>query len=97
MGRDGHGHYFADSQLALVNVREELVLKKQEVGGVLFNLNAECLREKPQLPDKKILASLLSKKFVWGRRKNSTREIAQLCVTAQMIDLWELHSYPLSL
>lgn len=51
MERGGYGHYFAYSQLALINVREELVLKEQEIVGVLLNLNAECLREKPQLPD----------------------------------------------
>lgn len=40
--------YHSDSQLVLISVREELVLKKQEVGGVLLSLNARCLRERPQ-------------------------------------------------
>lgn len=61
MGSDGSGYFFADLQLDLINVTEELVLKKQEVEGVLLNLNSGCLREKPQLPDKKILAGLLSR------------------------------------
>lgn len=49
---------YPDSQLLLINVWEELVLKKCEVGGVLLYLNPGCLRERPQLPDKKILAGL---------------------------------------
>lgn len=53
--------YQPDSQLVLINVREELVLKKWEVEGMLLNLNPGCLRERPQLPDKKILAGLLSR------------------------------------
>lgn len=38
----------------------------------------------------------MSKKIVLGGCKNSAREIAQLCVTSEMIAPWELHSNPLS-
>ena len=48
-----------DSQLVLLNVKEEPVLKKWDARRMLFNLNPGYVRERLQLPDKKILPGLL--------------------------------------
>lgn len=88
-----------DSPLVLINVWEELVLKKCEVcmwGGLLLTLNLGCLRGRPRLQTRKSWLACgpgIEQKIVLGRHKNSAMEIAQFCVITEMIALWEPCSY----
>lgn len=61
---------------------------------MLLNLNYRVF-EKEATALRQENPGLLSgrKKIVLSRHKNSTREVVQLRVTAEMTAFWELHSY----